>query len=137
MTRPSADEITAELAGADESLRAAQLGLENGLARLVVSSAYYAIFHASRAALWSRGQDVHTHRGLARQFHQEFIRPGLVEPEYFEILNHGREERQAADYDLIRYEVSLDEAAEFLNSARQFVRRMHAVIADDRRSDAA
>lgn len=56
VAEPDELEIQGELKGAREQLKAARISLQKGLIRPAVSNAYYAIFHAARAALWSKGK---------------------------------------------------------------------------------
>ncbi len=121
MKPPSPQDVAGELEGAFESLQAAQVLLQAGLPRNVVSAAYYAIFHAARAALWSHGRTAKTHQGLNTLFSQVFISTGQVEQEYFDILNYGRNQRERADYDMIDYEVSQDKAQDLVDDAKRFI----------------
>jgi uncharacterized protein (UPF0332 family) len=57
-----------ELAAAAEALRAAMALLGLGLTRDAISRLYYAVFHAARAALVSRGLHAKTHSGQRSRF---------------------------------------------------------------------
>lgn len=134
MIAPAPEEVEAELKGAFETLRAAEHMLQIGVSHEAVSSAYYAIFHAARAALWSCGRNAKSHRGLATQFSQEFVTTGVVEPEFAKILQYGREQREIADYDLIRFETDVARANELVQDARRFVDRMKQLIKNERKN---
>lgn len=129
MTAPSVEDIQAELKGAAEMLAEAEQGLEIGAKRIAMSGAYYAIFHAARAALWSRGKNAKTHSGLATLFRSEFILTGILEQEFADILKAGRDERERADYDMINFEATAEGAKVALEDAKRFVEKMSEVIA--------
>lgn len=128
MTIPSGEDIQAELRGAFDMLAEAENAQKVGAKRLVLSGAYYAILHAAKAALWSRGQNAKTHRGLATQFRNEFIVTGLVEQEFADILKSGRDERERADYDMINFEATAEGADQVLQEARRFVAKMNEFV---------
>jgi uncharacterized protein (UPF0332 family) len=129
MTIPSAEDIHAELKGASEMLEEAEQALQIKANRIALSGAYYAIFHAARAAPWSRGKNAKTHGGLAMQFRTEFILTGTLEQEFAEILKAGRDERERADYDMINFEATAEGAQSALSDARRFVQKMTELIA--------
>jgi uncharacterized protein (UPF0332 family) len=110
MTAPSAEDIQAELNGAADMLAEAVKGLQIGAKRIVLSCAYYAIFHSSRAALWSRGKNAKTYGGLARLIRNESILTGILDQEFADILKVGRDERERADYDMFTFEATAEGA---------------------------
>jgi hypothetical protein len=57
----NADEIRAMLAKAEDKMKTARLNYEGGQFDDAVSRAYYAVFHAVSAALFSRGMHYFTH----------------------------------------------------------------------------
>lgn len=88
----------AELARADECLAEARLLYENGHQHGAASRAYYCVFHAARALLFSIGLETHTHRGLMALLGEHFIRPGLLSSELGRALAHLQRDREDADY---------------------------------------
>jgi uncharacterized protein (UPF0332 family) len=113
----------AEWHRAQRALRAAETLLESGLFADSVSRAYYATFHAARAALALRGALPSTHRGLRRTFGYELVNTGALEPEWARILAQLQDRREDADYD-VSAEMSAELAAEIVNQARRFLHRM-------------
>ena len=138
MTVPSPEEVQAELRGAFETLALADKILrEDGPRPEVVALLYYAIFHAARAAIWSRGTTAKTHRGLEARFHQEFIEPGILESHFLTILRYGREQREVADYDRIRFELSEDKIGSLAADAHRFLTRIQQLLQDQTTGKAA
>lgn len=69
MTRESSKRfVEASLLRAEKALRSAKILEENGEPEDAVSRAYYAMFHASRAILFSKGMKAKTHRGTISLF---------------------------------------------------------------------
>jgi uncharacterized protein (UPF0332 family) len=94
--------ITAmELARAIESLKAAELCLQEGLVNSAASRAYYAMFQAAQIALEAEGlvRSEWSHKGLHSSFNQELIHRRKLYPRV--LRNHltsALAVRQAADY---------------------------------------
>ncbi len=57
-----------------EDLRTARHDLEGGFVRAAISRAYYAAFHAARAALLTEGESPKSHGGVRNRFGYHFIR---------------------------------------------------------------
>lgn len=91
MTRPTPEQIDSEIAVARDSLQEAQTLLANGGFRGAVSRVYYAIFHAARAVLWSRGVEAKTHKGVIRMFGGRVVEAGDVSAEFSDILTKAHE----------------------------------------------
>ncbi|MBI4021783.1 MAG: HEPN domain-containing protein [Candidatus Andersenbacteria bacterium] len=128
MTKPDQRDIAGELRGANEELEAAKLLLKNHLFAQAVSSAYYAVYHAARAALWSREKNAKTHRGIAQLFGEEFIRTGELEALYANILTGHRERREMADYDPVDFQISSVRAESVVTEAQQFVEKIKDLL---------
>jgi len=92
-----------DLDRAQESLRAAELCLQEGYVNSAASRAYYAMFQAAQVALEyiGSGRSVWSHAGLQAAFATECIHRRKIYPATFR--NHlapGLEIRQEADYGL-------------------------------------
>jgi uncharacterized protein (UPF0332 family) len=70
---PRSEELMAE---ARRRLALAATALEAGYLAAAVSSAYYAMLYAARAALSEEDQNAKTHRGTWHLFQDVFVRPG-------------------------------------------------------------
>ncbi len=76
----------AELRRAEETLRAADVLLREGLTGDAVGRAYYGAFHAVRALLASLGLESRSHRGALHLFNLHFVRTGKVEARHLAAL---------------------------------------------------
>lgn len=67
-----------ELAKARRTLAAARSLASGAYWDDAISRAYYAVFHAATAALWSAGVQARTHVGVHDLLFQHFVRPGQL-----------------------------------------------------------
>ena len=112
-----------ELARAGKSLRAAEMLLEHGLYEDAVSRAYYAVLHASKAALASLDIFPGTHQSVRRLFGLHLVKAQIVEREYATILTAEQEDRELSDYD-ITIAIGKERASQRVNDAQRFVSRI-------------
>jgi len=73
---PSKNFVKASLVRAEKALHSARLLAENGELEDAVSRAYYAMFHAARALLFSKGEKPKTHRGTISLFGEKIVKQG-------------------------------------------------------------
>ncbi len=107
---------------AQESLKAAQLCLQEGLANSAVSRAYYAMFQAAQVAMKIAGspRDEWSHAGLQSAFVKELIHQRKIYPAVFrDYLSSGLRMRHVADYR--REGVSRKTAHRLVHRAASFV----------------
>ena len=110
----------AELSLADEELYGAESLLEAGLARMSLTRAYFAAFHAARALLYASGFEPRTHGGVHHLFNLHFVRTARFEPAASRLLARLQKYREEADYSRV-FVVDADGAREELEAARAFV----------------
>jgi hypothetical protein len=120
-----------EISRAIESLRAAELCLNESLVNSSVSRAYYAMFQAAQAALEAAGlvRSEWTHKGLHSSFNRDLIRQRKLYPTVLrDYLTSALAVRQAADYGetgvsakIARRQVR--RAAQFVNAAKEVISR--------------
>ena len=124
MTR---SEIKQYIALAREDLEAARDNLHFGHLRAAVSRAYYARFYATTALLGGRGLWRSKHQGLIAAFEEQFVEPGLIEPQYGRILHDAFDARLDSDYGP---NPDLDEssAQQLLSNAESFVARLAQIL---------
>lgn len=124
------DRAKREFSGAKEVLIQAEKMLELHFWDAAISRGYYAIFHAARASLYSKGSDPITHRGVATEFGRLFVKANLVEEKFHTILHKAREERQVADYGSREKELLPTEglAREIVDEAKQFVEKIGELL---------
>ena len=85
-----------------------------------VNRSYYAVFHAIKAIEIFDNFDSKKHSGLISNFRQKYIKTGIFDIEYSEILKSLAQYRQDSDYDIFA-DISLDEAKEQYENAKKFV----------------
>ncbi len=112
-----------ELARAREELSAAEHLLAAGLARIALTRAYFAAFHAARAALFSEGLEPRSHRGALQLFNQHLVKGGRFDPASSRLLARLQKFREEADYGEA-FPVDEEGAREELEAARGFVDRV-------------
>jgi hypothetical protein len=93
-----------------------------------VSRAYYAVFHAARALLFSLGLEVRSHRAVLNQVSERFVKPGRLQPEFARLLSHMQRDREDADYepDAVFTAALADEA---IADAEQFLAAARSLLA--------
>lgn len=92
--RNAADELSRARACLEEATTLATAGLPYGAA----SRAYYVMFHASRALLFSAGMEARTHRGVVTLLTEHYVRPGALSPKLGRMLSRTQRDREDADY---------------------------------------
>jgi len=104
--------------------------LEHGSAEATVNRAYYAVFHAARAALQVEDEAPGTHAGVLRRFGYHFVRTGRVDEATGSILTTAHAARNSADYDAI---TRFDRAAagDLVADAGRFVATLCLLIQDE------
>lgn len=119
------------LGKAQEALKSAKLSLENGCPNSTANRAYYAVFHAARAALVAAGECVPerpwSHDALQAAFanliHRRKLYPSSLRGSASRLLQH----RELADYGMSV--VSLKAAKDAVREAEEFVSRVEGRIA--------
>ena len=94
-------EIAAHIERAHESLKAAQLLLNDDLSSDAVSRAYYACLHVAKAALLSIEEAPRTHKGIHNRFWVQFVESGRIPRAVGDVLAYAWKMREQADYDVL------------------------------------
>lgn len=90
-------------------------------------SAYLAIFHAARSILFLDGYREKSHACIGRYLEEKYVRKGLLEPEWVEILDHFRELRHTDQYSF-NFFASADESEDTIKRSEEFVSRIEKLI---------
>ena len=69
---------------------------------------YYGVFHAIHALFVANGIYSKSHHGTNAQFHQHFIKTGIIDPKYGHFIAVMENMREKADYDVI-YDVTRED----------------------------
>lgn len=122
--------IEGYLAGAADSLDAAELLLSEGFPGYAASRAYYAMFYLAQAFLLEQGQDYSKHSAVISAFGRDLAKTDTV-PRYFHrYLIEGQTTRLLADYRGApisdeEAQIQIDRGREFLEFTRQYFAGKH------------
>ena len=120
-----------ELALADEELNAAETLLQAGLARVSLTRAYFAVFHAARARLYAAGFEPRTHGGVHHLFNLHFVKSARFEPGTSRLMARLQKYREEADYSRA-FVIDATGAREEIEAARAFVATVRTQVAPAR-----
>ena len=103
-----------------QALSDADLLISNKSSESAVSRAYYSMYYAVKALLFSIDINTKTHQGAIIMFGKHFIKTGIFEKKYNNILSKALDQRIVGDYD-IGTGIKIDLATEIVNDAHDFV----------------
>ncbi len=92
-----------------------------------LSRAYYSMFYAAKALLSVKEIYPKAHKGVISKFGLEFVKKGLIEDTYGRALNHAKDRREVAEYD-VEKKISKNETALIIEDAENFLERIKIVI---------
>lgn len=119
--------ITYRLERARESLEEVSILLERGHGNTFVNRLYYACFYAVSALLLTRGLSSAKHSGIRSLFHQNFLKPRLVDTEVGQLYGKLFDNRQKGDYaDLVRFDPK--EVSDWYDEAQKFVGTVESIV---------
>lgn len=124
---PSKERARSSVRAADRWLEEAEINLKNGAFNSSVLSSYLAMFHSARAVLYMDGYREKSHYCIARFLEEKYVKRGLLEDKWVELLDHQRELRHASQYDT-SFLSTEEEAKNTLETAKGFVERMKTII---------
>lgn len=104
---------------AQEALASSKHNLDFDL-KTSLNRSYYAILYATRALLAADGLDAVSHRGLFIVFNKEYVKTGIFNKRFSEILKEASLIRDKSDYKDF-YIVSKDEAKQQIENAEEFL----------------
>jgi len=125
-------EAKSEMTRSHDALDAAELLFKAHMLESAVARAYYAVFHAARAALATRKQAAKTHSGILRAFGKELVKTGCIEAEYARIFSAEQEDREFCDYDA-SFKIPRDTAELRIQEAHEFVSRIQRYLEDTKK----
>jgi len=112
---------------AEKALRSAKILEEDGELEDAVSRAYYAMFHAARAILFSKGVKAKTHRGTISLFGEKIVKEGVLRREFADMLRKALDLRQKSDYELYA-ELNEELVEEVIKNAGKFVEKIKELL---------
>ncbi len=107
------------LATAEEELENAKLMYEHGRLKASMNRSYYSIFHAMRSVLAIDSIDFKKHSGVISYFTKEYIKTGIFDKKYSNIIRKASAARNNSDYEDF-YEATPEEALQQCNEAQEF-----------------
>ncbi|MCK5057308.1 MAG: HEPN domain-containing protein [Candidatus Aminicenantes bacterium] len=119
---------------AKTDLSTSKLNLENKKFSQSINRSYYSMFHAVRALLALEKYDSRKHSGIISQFNLRYIKPKLIEPEYFKMLTAAFQIRNDCDYDDF-YIASFEDAKIQFENANKFINRIETFVDSILRGD--
>jgi uncharacterized protein (UPF0332 family) len=119
--------IQKELHGAGYDLERAAKSLKDKDYKWATVQAYYSMFHAARALIYSRGFREKSHRALLTALRELFVRSGELDREYHDDLRNAMDLREEADYSIAFSEES---AKEVVEKAKKFLDKTETILQD-------
>jgi uncharacterized protein (UPF0332 family) len=114
---------------ARESLEEAKLLVDGGHGNACVNRLYYACFYAVSALLLIKGLTSSKHSGIRSLFHQNLVKPGLIDGQLGRLYDDLYDSRQKADYvDMVKFDIA--KASQLLEETKQFILSTERVFAD-------
>ncbi len=107
------------LTTAQEELENAKLMYEHSRFKASMNRSYYAIFHAMRSVLAIDQVDFKKHSGVISYFTREYIKTGVFDKKYSDIIRKASAARNSSDYEDF-YEAAPEEALQQWNEAQEF-----------------
>lgn len=112
---------------ATEELKVAKLLHENSFYYKSVTSAYYAVYHAAKAALLLDGIAPQSHEGIERMFSLYYVKPGKIGAHIGKIIGRLMKLRSEADY-YPETPFNSDDSSETIEKAEIFVKDIQKVV---------
>ena len=88
---------------------------------------YYAVFHAIHALFVANGLQSKSHHGTNAQFHQHFIKTGIIDPKFGHFIAVMESMREKADYDVL-YDVTREELEALKPLAYELVQLIENIL---------
>ena len=88
---------------------------------------YYAVFHAIHALFVVEGLYSKSHHGTNAQFHQHFIKTGLLDSKFGQFVAIMENLREKADYDIV-YHITRDELETLKPLTYEFVQQVEQLL---------
>ncbi len=125
---PAAEElIKSQIAKSHEKLEAAKSLFKEAFYDDAISRAYYSMFHAASAVLFSEGIIVETHSALKTMFGLRFVVTGKIDKKFGRWLNEIKDERENGDYDIFT-SFEDDDAKKAITEAEEFLKEMKTLL---------
>ena len=105
---------------AQDMLEVSQANLDKGFYRSACNRAYYAMFYAASALLYSKGKSYGKHSAVLAAFRQYFIKTGELDKKWSNDYRLVMDSRHIADYEL-QDNLDKEDALLAIETSRTFV----------------
>ena len=92
-----------------------------------ISRAYYAMFHAAKAALLAINIETRSHAGVLNQFSKHFVKTGYASSKYSRMLAWAMQARETSDYSPTAKASALD-AEQTIANAEAFQNKVQEIL---------
>lgn len=112
---------------AETCIKSATALIEIGDYKGGANRAYYAIFHCIRSILALDEKDFAKHSGVSAYFRKEYIKTGIFDVEYSDIIKEAFDIRSDSDYDdfyiisKVDVEEQVENAKKFYNAVKEYL----------------
>ncbi|HOW36092.1 MAG TPA: HEPN domain-containing protein [Candidatus Omnitrophota bacterium] len=114
-----------ELKTARDDLKTAENSFDDGSFKWATIQGYYAMFHAARALIYSKGYRERSHYCLIAAIKAFFVAKGLLDVNLIEALQTAKTLRENADYE---NEFSKEGARNLLDKAKELLGRANEIL---------
>lgn len=128
---PGKDYAEVLLDRAGKALLACQTLLEKCLLADAISRAYYTMFYAAQAILFTKSLSAKSHSGTINIFGQEIVEKGIVPKALGRILNKAHALRQKSDYDA-NADFEMADVEELIKEAKYFLVQIRQAISSNK-----
>lgn len=90
-------------------------------------SSYLVMFHSARAILFSDGYREKSHACISRYLDEKYVKTGLLDREFVDLLDHHRELRHQDQYGF-QFAITNDECNDAVKTAERFLLEMKRVL---------
>jgi hypothetical protein len=112
---------------ADKKFKVAQNLFKDGSFDDSISRAYYAMYQVATALLLTKDIVCKTHSGLLQMFSLHFIKTGIMDKRYFDMLAAAKDLRENGDYEAF-FVARSEDAEETLENAKEFIEEAKRIL---------
>lgn len=113
-----------------EWLDEAEKSLAAGAINSSLLCSYLSMFHSARAILFHDGYREKSHYCVARYLEENYVKKGLLEAKWVELLDHHRDLRHMSQYSVESFATG-EEAENALETAKEFLERMKKLLEEN------
>ncbi len=117
--------IKKEIVAAESDLKDSQDVLKIEKPKLATITAYYSMFHAARALLYSKGYREKSHFCLAAAIKNLFVDTNLLESSFIDDYDMAKDLRENADY---KSDFSQEGAEQLIAKAEKFLAKVKTLL---------